>query len=61
MGMQLSRLEELLKKEMLSLSEKSELKHLNSDFEEIPEIVSPLIKGRYLQLKNQYFQKIKAL
>ena len=61
MGMQLRRLEELLKKEMLSLSEKSELKHLNSDFEEIPEIVSPLIKGRYLQLKNQYFQKIKAL
>ena len=59
--MQLDRLEELLEKENLSSSEKSELKHLNSDFEEVPEIVSPLIKGRYLQLKNQYFQKIKAL
>ena len=59
--MQLNRLKELLEKENLSSSEKSELKHLNSDFEEVPEIVSPLIKGRYLQLKNQYFQKIKAL
>ena len=59
--MQLNRLKELLEKENLSSSEKSELKHLNSDFEEVPEIVSPLIKGRYLQLKNQYFQKIKTL
>ena len=58
--MQLNRLKELLEKENLSSSEKSELKHLNSDFEEVPEIVSPLIKGRYLQLKNQYFQKIKT-
>ena len=59
--MQLNRLKELLEKETLSSSEKSELKHLNSDFEEVPEIVSPVIKGSYLQLKNQYFQKIKAL
>lgn len=59
--MQLNRLKELLEKEPLSSSEKSELKHLNSDFEEVPEIVSPVIKGSYLQLKNQYFQKIKAL
>ena len=59
--MQLNRLKELLEKENLSSSEKSELKHLNSDFEKVPEIVSPVIKGSYLQLKNQYFQKIKAL
>ena len=61
MGMQLSRLEELLKKEMLSLSEKSELKDLICDFDKIPEVVSPKIIGRYLQLKNQHFAKINAL
>ena len=61
MGMQLSRLEELLKKEMLSLSEKSELKDLICDFDKIPEVVSPKIIGRYLQLKNEYFPKIQAL
>ena len=61
MGMQLDRLEELLKKEMLSLSEKSELKDLVCDFDKIPEVVSPKIIGRYLQLKNQHFAKINAL
>ena len=59
--MQLNRLEELLKKETLSSSEKSELKHLNNDFDKIPEVVSPKIIGRYLQLKNEYFPKIQAL
>ena len=61
MGMQLDRLEELLKKEMLPLSEKSELKDLICDFDKIPEVVSPKIIGRYLQLKNQHFAKINAL
>ena len=61
MGMQLGRLEELLKKEMLSLSEKTELKDLICDFDKIPEVVSPKIIGRYLQLKNQHFAKIQAL
>ena len=61
MGMQLDRLEELLKKEVLSLSEKSELKDLICDFDKIPEVVSPKIIGRYLQLKNQHFAKIQAL
>ena len=60
-GMQLNRLEELLKKEMLSLSEKTELKDLICDFDKIPEVVSPKIIGRYLQLKNQHFAKINAL
>ena len=61
MGMQLGRLEELLKKETLSLSEKTELKDLICDFDKIPEVVSPKIIGRYLQLKNEYFPKIQAL
>ena len=59
--MQLNRLKELLKKEKLSSSEKSELKHLNNDFDKIPEVVSPEIIGEYLKLKNEYFPKIKAL
>ena len=59
--MQLNRLEELLEKENLSSSEKSELKHLICDFDKIPEVVSPKIIGRYLQLKNQHFAKINAL
>ena len=61
MGMQLGRLEELLKKEILPLSEKTELKDLICDFDKIPEVVSPKIIGRYLQLKNQHFAKIQAL
>ena len=61
MGMQLGRLEELLKKEVLSLSEKTELKDLICDFDKIPEVVSPKIIGKYLQLKNQHFAKINAL
>ena len=61
MGMQLGRLEELLKKEELHLSEKTELKNLIYDFDKIPEVVSPKIIGRYLQLKNQHFAKINAL
>ena len=61
MGMQLNRLEELLKKEVLSLSEKTELKDLICDFDKIPEVVSPKIIGKYLQLKNQHFAKINAL
>ena len=60
-GMQLNRLEELLKKGVLSLSEKTELKDLINDFEEMPKFASFLIKGRFSHLKNQYFQKIKAL
>ena len=61
MEIHLDRLEELLKKEVLSLSEKSELKHLINDFEEMPKFASFLIKGRFSHLKNQYFQKIKTL
>lgn len=61
MEMHLDRLEELLKKEVLSLSEKSELKHLINDLEEMPKFAEFLIKGRFSHLKNQYFQKIKAL
>ena len=51
----------LLEKETLSDGEKEELLRLVDDFESIPEMVSPMIKGRFLQMKVQYSDKINAL
>ena len=59
--MQLDKLKKLLEKETLLSSEKSELKSLINDFDKIPEIVSPLIVGEYLRLKNQYIAVINSL
>ena len=59
--MQLDKLKKLLKKETLLSSEKSELKSLVNDFDKIPEVVSPLIVGEYLRLKNQYIAVINSL
>lgn len=59
--MQLDKLKKLLEKETLLSSEKSELKSLIHDFDKIPEVVSPLIVGEYLRLKNQYIAVINSL
>lgn len=59
--MQLERFKELLKKETLLSSEKNELKNLISDFDKISEVVSPLIVGEYLRLKNKYIAVINSL
>ena len=59
--MQLDKLKKLLEKETLLSSEKSELKSLINDFDKIPEVVSPLIVGEYLRLKNQYMAVINSL
>lgn len=59
--MQLDKLKKLLEKETLLSSEKSELKSLINDFDKIPEVVSPLIVGEYLHLKNQYMAVINSL
>ena len=59
--MQLDKLKKLLEKETLLNSEKSELKSLINDFDKIPEVVSPLIVGEYLRLKNQYIAVINSL
>ena len=59
--MQLDKLKKLLEKETLLSSEKSELKILIYDFDKIPEVVSPLIVGEYLRLKNQYIAVINSL
>ena len=59
--MQLDKLKKLLEKETLLSSEKSELKSLIHDFDKIPKVVSPLIVGEYLRLKNQYIAVINSL
>ena len=59
--MQLERFKELLKKETLLSSEKNELKNLISDFDKISEVVSPLVVGAYLQLKNDHIETINSL
>ena len=57
----LDTLKGLLEKEMLLDGEKDELLRLIVDFDNIPEAVSPMIKGRFLQMKVQYSDKINAL
>ena len=59
--MQLERFKELLNKETLLSSEKNELKNLISDFDKISEVVSPLVVGAYLQLKNEHIETINSL
>ena len=59
--MQWERFKELLKKETLLSSEKNELKNLISDFDKISEVVSPLVVGAYLQLKNDHIETINSL
>ena len=57
----LNRVKELLEKEELSVSETDTLKKYISDFDNIPEAVSPSLIGEYLKLKLKYVNKIKEL
>ena len=50
----LERLEELLKKENLDVAEKDELNRLQSDFERLPELVAPSLKGKYYEITRKY-------
>lgn len=59
--MQLEKLNKLLQKENLLQSEEKELKDLLTDFDKIPEPVSPTIVGRYFELKSTFIEKIKSL
>lgn len=61
MEMQLNTFKNLLGKEHLTDSEKIELKQLKSDFEKIPETVSPLVVGEFRRLLIQYTEKFKEL
>ena len=59
--MQLNRLKELLEKDDWSDSNRLEAKRLTTDFERIPEAISPLIVGGYRQLAVKYANRIKEL
>lgn len=61
MEMQLHTFKNLLGKEHLTDSEIIELKQLKSDFEKIPETVSPLVVGEFRRLLIQYTEKLKEL
>lgn len=50
----LERLEELLKKKDLDVAEKDELHRLQSDFERLPELVAPSLKGKYYEIIRKY-------
>lgn len=57
----LNRVKQLLEKEELTVSETDTLKKYISDFDNIPEAVSPSLIGEYLKLKLKYVNKIKEL
>ena len=59
--MQLENLKKLLEKKEWSDSDKLEIKRLTTDFDKIPETVSPLIKGEYRQLAVKYSNRLKEL
>ena len=59
--MQLETLRNLLEKETWADSDKVEIKQLKSDFEKIPETVSPLVVGGFRQMMIQYADKLKSL
>lgn len=61
MEMQLHTFKKLLEKDCLSNAERIELKQLKSDFEKIPETVSPLVVGEFRRLLIQYTEKLKEL
>lgn len=52
----LDRLEELLKKDNLDIAEKDELSRLQSDFEKLPELVAPSLKGKYYEITRKYLR-----
>lgn len=61
MEMQLNTLQELLGQKEISDSDKVTIKQMIADFDKIPESVSPLLIGKYLQIKIEYANKIKEL
>ena len=61
MEMQLNTLQELLSKKEITVSDKVAIQQLVSDFEKIPESISPLLIGRYRQIKIKYASIIKGL
>ena len=61
MEMRLQTFKALLEKKDMSNEDKEQLLNLISDFEKIPEAVSPLVVGEFMRLKIEYSNKINAL
>lgn len=61
MEMRLESLRKLLSKDDLTNGDKEQLLALITDFEQIPEAVSPTIVGEFMRLKVEYSDKINAL
>ncbi len=59
--MQLAKFKELLAKEDLSDADKVELKQLKSNFENINEVVSPLLVGEFRQVAIKNAEKLNSL
>ena len=59
--MQLETLRKLLEKEIWTDADKVEIRQLKSDFEKIPETVSPLVVGGFRQMMIQNADKLKSL
>lgn len=60
MEMRLETLRTLLEKENPTKGDKEKILKLVNDFDKIPEIVSPLLKGDFLRLKVKYSDKLNA-
>lgn len=61
MEMRLESLRKLLSKDDLTNGDKEQLSALITDFEQIPEAVSPTIVGEFMRLKVKYSNKINVL
>ena len=59
--MQLETLRKLLEKEVWTDADKVEIRQLKSDFEKIPETISPLVVGGFRQMMIQNADKLKSL
>lgn len=59
--MQLDTLQDLLEKKEWADTDRFRIRQLMTDFEKIPESVSPLVVGAYRQLKMKYSEKIASL
>ena len=55
--MRLQRMEELIRSDRLSISDKSELEMYLQDFDKIPEAVAPAVKAKYYDLKREWQNK----
>ncbi len=61
MEMRLEALKQLLEKSCLTDVEKAEAQNMIADFENIPEAVSPLLVGEFMQLKIKYSDTFNSL